>query len=146
MPGGDKNLQDIYPLTPLQEGILVHHLMMGEGDPYLLHALFAFDSRAPLDRFLAALQTVIDRHDVLRTAILWEGLREPMQAVWRKAALPTEEVSLAEDDPASALWRSSRMAKSTSGRPLRLASRSQRIRAKIAGCSCCFATIWQATT
>ena len=105
VPGGDRNLQDIYPLAPLQEGILIHHLMTSEGDPYLLHSLLAFDSRALLDRFLAALQTVVDRHDVLRTAILWEGLPEPMQVVWRKAVLPIEEVSLAKDDPAAALWR-----------------------------------------
>ena len=105
VPGGAGNVQDIYPLTPLQEGILVHHLMTSEGDPYLLQSLVAFDSRALVDRFLAALQTVIDRHDVLRTAILWEGLPEPMQAVWRKAALPIEEITLTGDDPATALWR-----------------------------------------
>ncbi len=105
VPGGEANLQDVYPLAPLQEGILVHHLMTSEDDPYLLRSLIAFDNSTGLDGFLSALQMVVDRHDVLRTAILWEGLPEPVQVVWRKAPLPIEEVTLAGGDPAAALWR-----------------------------------------
>jgi acyl carrier protein len=85
--GGCANIQDVYPLAPLQEGILFHHLMNTDSDTYILSRLLHFDSRTRLDDFLHALQVVIDRHDTLRTAFHWRDLREPIQVVWRRAEI-----------------------------------------------------------
>ena len=90
--GGAANVQDLYPLAPLQEGILFHHRAQGQGDNYLLPSLLRFESRAKLERFADALQQVVNRHDVLRTAFFWEGLDEPVQVVLCRAALKLEEV------------------------------------------------------
>jgi amino acid adenylation domain-containing protein len=102
VPGGVHNIQDIYPLAPLQEGILFHHLLETKGDAYLLRTVLAFDSRQHLDRFLQALQIVIDRHDILRSAVRWTGLAQPVQVVYRHAPLPVEEFVMAADDQHSA--------------------------------------------
>ncbi|WP_455825986.1 amino acid adenylation domain-containing protein [Pseudomonas graminis] len=89
IPGGAANVQEIYPLAPLQEGLLYHHLT-DEHDPYQQHALFSFARREQLDAFAQALQQVINRHDILRTSLAWDALEQPMQVVWREARLRVE--------------------------------------------------------
>ena len=92
VPGGVANVQDVLPLGVLQQGMLFHHLLQTEGDAYLDRIVLGFDDRATLDRFLAALQAVIDRHDALRTAVMTQGLVQPVQVVQRRAVLPRVEV------------------------------------------------------
>ncbi|WP_339065083.1 non-ribosomal peptide synthase/polyketide synthase [Teredinibacter turnerae] len=96
IPGGYKNIQDIYPLAALQEGLLYHHVIGDGSDPYILPALFKFDNTPALDAFLGTLQRVIDRHDILRTAIIWEGLSQPVQVVCRRVAAPLEYIKVPE--------------------------------------------------
>ncbi|MGO7418316.1 hypothetical protein ACCS64_39320, partial [Rhizobium ruizarguesonis] len=48
VPGGVGNIQDIYGLSPLQDGILFHPLLATQGDPYLLVSPMAFAERSVL--------------------------------------------------------------------------------------------------
>ncbi|MBD2816502.1 non-ribosomal peptide synthetase, partial [Xenorhabdus sp. Flor] len=98
VPGGIANIQDIYALSPLQDGILFHHLLAHEGDPYLLSVQMAFADRALLDRYLATMQQIIGRHDILRTAFIWQGISVPVQVVWRHAPLSVTELTLEPAD------------------------------------------------
>ncbi|MGW0374201.1 amino acid adenylation domain-containing protein, partial [Streptomyces coeruleorubidus] len=91
VPGGAPNVQDVYPLAALQEGMLFHHLKEGGRDPYVLSGVFSFESRSHLDGFVRALRAAVARHDALRTAIFTQGLSRPVQVVVRRADLELEE-------------------------------------------------------
>jgi amino acid adenylation domain-containing protein len=90
--------EDAYPLSPLQQGLLFHALYAPEQDVYLeqIHA----EITGPLDRaaFTQAWQTVIDRHAVLRTAFVWEGVDEPVQRVVEIPPFPVEYADWREAD------------------------------------------------
>ena len=94
VPGGPKNVQDIYPLSPVQEGMLFHHLLNDTSDTYVLLTLLELQTHVEVDAFIDALQKVIDRHDILRSAMIWENLPRPVQVVYREAKLEVVQLVL----------------------------------------------------
>ncbi|WP_338206298.1 hypothetical protein, partial [Parageobacillus thermoglucosidasius] len=62
-----------------------------------LYSRLRFDNGERLQAFASALDQVIARHDVLRTAVLWDGLPQAVQVVWRHAPLQV----LRDDDAAT---------------------------------------------
>jgi amino acid adenylation domain-containing protein/non-ribosomal peptide synthase protein (TIGR01720 family) len=84
------NLEDMYGLSPLQQGILFHLLAAPGSGVY--HEQVVATLAGPLDPGLLARawQQVADRHPVLRTAFVFKGVREPVQAVHRRLELPVE--------------------------------------------------------
>ncbi len=84
---GQKNVENIYPLAPAQQGMLFHSLYEPESRAYLTQVV----CRAVIDDpacFERAWEQVVQRHSILRSAMLWENLARPMQAVGRRVTLP----------------------------------------------------------
>lgn len=86
--------QDIYPLTPLQESLL--YVSQLQEDAYVVQS--AFEISYPLRSELVgkALELLTDRHDLLRTAFVFEGLKRPYQVLLAERSLPFRTVSLTE--------------------------------------------------
>ncbi|REG14281.1 non-ribosomal peptide synthase protein (TIGR01720 family)/amino acid adenylation domain-containing protein/natural product biosynthesis luciferase-like monooxygenase protein, partial [Archangium gephyra] len=83
--------EDLYPLTPLQEGILFHALLTPEADVYFSQLSWSIDGSFNLEAFLQAWQAALDHHTSLRTAFLWEGLDTPLQLVHARATVPFQQ-------------------------------------------------------
>jgi hypothetical protein len=84
--------QDVYTLTPLQEGMLFHHLRAPGNDPYIPHVCLAFDTSLNVDVLEKAFQSLVERHDVLRTSMAWEGTPKPLQVVHKRARFELERI------------------------------------------------------
>jgi non-ribosomal peptide synthase protein (TIGR01720 family) len=87
----ERDIEDVYPLSPVQEGMLFHTMVAPESGVYVpqLSCVLRGDLRPAA--FREAWQRVIDRHPVLRTAIHWVDSDRPLQVVRRRVELPLEE-------------------------------------------------------
>ena len=85
-------VEETYPLTPMQGGMLFHALYGLDSDVYFGQA--HWDMRGPLDfqAFAQAWQEVVRRHSILRTSFEWMGVTVPTQRVHRDAVVPMEYV------------------------------------------------------
>ncbi|HVQ39486.1 MAG TPA: condensation domain-containing protein, partial [Pyrinomonadaceae bacterium] len=88
---GQLEVEDIYPLTPMQQGMLFHALMDKEGDAYLDQMLWQLEGELNLEAFAEAWQEAVQRHAPLRSGFQWEGLEKPLQVVARNAVMSIEE-------------------------------------------------------
>src|SRR6185436_9460836 len=87
-----KNVEDIYPLTPLQSGMLFHSLMAPESGIYVNQVTCTLPADVDSRLFQRAWERLIQRHGVLRTAFLWDGLDEPLQVVRKQVSLPWQDL------------------------------------------------------
>ena len=79
---GRKNVEDVYPLSPMQEGLLFHSLYAQDHAVYVTHITCTLEN-LETQAFERAWQQVVDRHPALRTAFVWQNLENSMRCMWR---------------------------------------------------------------
>ncbi|MFI7162904.1 non-ribosomal peptide synthase/polyketide synthase, partial [Rhodococcus erythropolis] len=88
-------VQDVWPLAPLQSGLLFHAVMAESTvDLYSVQMVLSLSGRVDADRLHAAAQAIIDRHPNLRTAFVVDGTGTPVQVVLGDIDVPWRELDL----------------------------------------------------
>ncbi|MFO1417387.1 MAG: condensation domain-containing protein [Methylotetracoccus sp.] len=86
--GGVDGIEDVYPLTPLQEGLLFHSVYEPDSGVYVEQLGCTLEGALDVEGFVGAWREVVGRHPVLRSGFLWQGLERPLQVVHREVAVP----------------------------------------------------------
>jgi hypothetical protein len=83
-----EDLEDVYELTPLQQGMLLHSLYDDDPETYMAQNTFEMEGLLDVDLMLQAWQRTAAAHPALRTSYHWEDLDKPLQVVHRSAEIP----------------------------------------------------------
>ena len=90
MTTNTKKVKAIYPLTPMQEGMLFHTLYEPEGGMYIEQVSCRLKGEVQAEEMERAWQAVVERHEALRSRFAWKGLEKPVQVVEGEVQLRLE--------------------------------------------------------
>jgi hypothetical protein len=90
------DLEDLYELSPAQQGILFHCVQAPDSSVYATQSFWSMRGALDVPRFRRAWQHVLERHPALRSGVYWEGLDSPQQAVFRSLSFPFDVADWSE--------------------------------------------------
>ncbi|MEM8718478.1 MAG: amino acid adenylation domain-containing protein [Cyanobacteria bacterium P01_G01_bin.39] len=98
-----KNIEDIFPLSPVQQGILFHSILDPDRSVYITQVCLTLSGDINPNSIKQAWQEIVDRHQVLRAAFRWEKKAKTFQVIYKQVQLPWreedwQEYSLSEQD------------------------------------------------
>ncbi len=86
-----QNVEDVYPLTPTQLGMLFHTISEPGSGTYVQQITVRIADPLDVDAFRSAWDAVVGRHEALRAAFVWDGVDQPLQVVRQHVDIPWEE-------------------------------------------------------
>ncbi len=97
----------IYPLTPMQEGMLFHSLYEQQSQAYFEQLTLTLEGEVVPELLEQSFNLLIERYDIFRTVFIWEKVQKPRQIVLkqRKAGIIYKDISLLPEERQEALVR-----------------------------------------
>ncbi|MGK3998773.1 amino acid adenylation domain-containing protein [Sorangium sp. So ce1024] len=89
-----RDVEDVYPLSPLQQGLLFHSLWEPGTGVYVEQVTCRLEGALDAGAFRRAWEAVVEHHGVLRSTFAWEGADEPLQVVRRGGAAAAVELEV----------------------------------------------------
>ncbi len=93
-------IEDVYPLTPMQEGLLLHTLLEPGTGLYYMQDRYRINSALDPERFAQAWQAVIARHEALRASFCWNVGEDMLQVIHTPGSTPIEYLDWSADPEA----------------------------------------------
>jgi len=90
-------IEDVYPLTPMQEGLLLHTLLEPGTGLYYMQDRYRINSALDPERFAQAWQAVIARHEALRASFCWNIGEDMLQVIHTPGSTPIEYLDWSND-------------------------------------------------
>ncbi|MBU7585508.1 MAG: non-ribosomal peptide synthase/polyketide synthase [Nostoc sp. TH1S01] len=84
------NIEDIYPLSPMQQGMLFESLYAPDSGVYFEQVICTLTGNLDVTAFEKAWQQVVAKHSILRTGFVWQQLTQPLQVVYRQVKVTVE--------------------------------------------------------
>ncbi|HVK99256.1 MAG TPA: amino acid adenylation domain-containing protein, partial [Dongiaceae bacterium] len=97
--GKQRGILSVYPLSPMQEGMLFHSLFDNDSGVYFEQLSVEVIGSVDRDLLKQAWQHVVNRHPALRSAFVWQDLDRPLQIVHNRIEMEVNEFDWRNLDP-----------------------------------------------
>ncbi|MGY2288229.1 non-ribosomal peptide synthase/polyketide synthase [Pseudomonas sp. SDO528_S397] len=87
-------IEDVYPLSPLQQGMLFHSLLHEDSGVYLMQDRYRIGGAIDEGAFLESWRQVVALHPSLRASFQWKTQKQPVQVIHREVKVPLDTLDL----------------------------------------------------
>jgi len=87
-----KDIEDIYELSPMQEGMLFHTIYAPDSGVYIEQYIYNLSGYIDVSSLKRAWQEIVNRHPIFRSSFHWGKAKKELQVVHKKAELPWDQL------------------------------------------------------